>query len=225
MCGRYVLKTSMRQLQRIYGIPDDDTSRSEEWRPRYNLAPSQDAPVVRVLAGQRRLDLLRWGLLPGWATDPTLALKLINARSETVATKPAFRGAFRSRRCVVPADGFYEWQAGPQGKQPFYIHAADDRVLSLAGLWESWRSPGGEVLETYAILTTEANAWMRPLHDRMPVILLGEAVDQWLDPASSASALQRLLKAPPEEGLEAYLVSRAVGAVKNDSAELIEPRG
>jgi|YelNatPaOPRAMG01_1025707.scaffolds.fasta_scaffold10031_5 putative SOS response-associated peptidase YedK len=224
MCGRYVLKTSMRQLQRIYGIPDDDTSRSEEWRPRYNLAPSQDAPVVRVLAGQRRLDLLRWGLLPGWATDPTLALKLINARSETVATKPAFRGAFRSRRCIVPADGFYEWQAGPSGKQPFYIHAADDSVLSLAGLWETWRSPGGEVLETYAILTTEANAWMRPLHDRMPVILLGEAVDQWLDPASSAGALQSLLKAPPEVSLKAYPVSRAVGAVKNDSAELIEPQ-
>ena len=145
MCGRYVLKSAPRRIREQFGIDDGhDTSRSEEWRPRFNLAPSQVAPVVRLVDGQRHLDLLRWGLIPSWAEDPSISMKLINARSETAATKPAFRAAFRAHRCVVPADGFYEWKHLASGKQPYYIHRKDGQLLAMAGLWEHWQPAGAD---------------------------------------------------------------------------------
>ena len=224
MCGRYVLKSSPQRLREVFGIEGPDTAHSEEWRPRYNIAPSQVAPVVRVIEGQRHLDLLRWGLIPSWAEDLSIGMKLINARGETAATKPAFRAAFRSRRCIVPADGFYEWQQQPSGKQPYYIHRQDGHLLAMAGLWEHWMLPGAaEPLLTFSILTTEANDLMRPLHDRMPVVLEGDDLGLWLDSGSKAEELQALMRPKKESGWEAYPVSRAVGNVRNDLDTLLEP--
>ena len=223
MCGRYVLKSSPQRLREVFGIEGPDTAHSETWRPRYNLAPQQDAPVVRCLEGQRRLDLLRWGLMPAWAKDPALGNRLINARSETVADKPAFRSAFKSRRCIVPADGFYEWQQQPAGKQPFYIHRQDGELLAMAGLWEQWTSPSGEQVPTFSILTMAANAWMQPLHERMPVILEGDALDAWLDPATQPSQLQALFRPLPLDALAAYPVTRAMGNVRHDHPDNLDP--
>ena len=223
MCGRYVLKSSPQRLREVFGIEGPDTAHSETWRPRYNLAPQQDAPVVRCLEGQRRLDLLRWGLMPVWAKDPALGNRLINARSETVADKPAFRSAFKSRRCIVPADGFYEWQQQPAGKQPFYIHRQDGELLAMAGLWEQWTSPSGEQVPTFSILTMAANAWMQPLHERMPVILEGDALDAWLDPATQPSQLQALFRPLPLDALAAYPVTRAMGNVRHDHPDNLDP--
>lgn len=223
MCGRYVLKSTPKHLREAFGIDGPDTARSETWRPRYNLAPTQLAPIVRVVEGVRHLDLMKWGLIPSWAKDPAIGSRLINARSETAPEKPAFRAAFRSRRCIVPADGFYEWQQQPSGKQPFYIHRKDGGLLAMAGLWEQWMPPETEVpLLTFTILTTAANAWMRPLHERMPVILEGEEVGRWLDPAAKRAELEALLRAPGDRELEAYPVSRAVNDVRNDAPLLLE---
>ncbi|HOI66107.1 MAG TPA: SOS response-associated peptidase [Thiomonas arsenitoxydans] len=222
MCGRYVLKSSPQRLREVFGIEGPDMARSEEWRPRYNLAPMQKAPIVRLLEGRRHLDLLQWGLIPSWAQDPAIGNRLINARSETAAEKPAFRAAFRSRRCIVPADGFYEWQQ-PSGKQPFYIHRPDGQLLAMAGLWEHWMPPGAtELLLTFTILTTEANDVMRPLHDRMPVVLEGDDVGLWLDSGSKAEKLQALMRPKREVDLDAYPVSKAVNNVRKDAPTLLE---
>lgn len=224
MCGRYVLKSSPQRLREVFGIEGPDTARSEEWRPRYNLAPMQKAPIVRLVEGRRHLDLLQWGLIPSWAQDPALGNRLINARSETAATKPAFRAAFKSRRCIVPADGFYEWQQQPSGKQPFSIHRPDGQLLAMAGLWEHWMPPDAtEPLLTFTILTTEANDLMRSLHDRMPVVLQEEDLARWLDPTAKPVDLQALMRPKEEVGWEAYPVSRAVGNVRNDQEALLEP--
>ncbi len=226
MCGRYVLKSSLQRLREAFGIELQGGNHSETWRPRYNIAPGQVAPVVRTIDGRRHLDMLRWGLIPSWAKEPQLGNRLINARSETVAEKPAFRAAFRSRRCIVPADGFYEWQQQAAGKQPFYIHRKDGALLAIAGLWEHWTAPGTQdVVETFTILTTEANAWMRPLHARMPVVLQDDALARWLNPRSKSDDLQTLLGQTTEGGWEAYPVSRAVSSVRNDTEDLLERVG
>jgi putative SOS response-associated peptidase YedK len=225
MCGRYVLKSTPQRLREVFGIEGPDTAHSEAWRPRYNLAPMQRAPIVRLLEGRRHLDLLQWGLIPSWAQDPALGNRLINARSETAAEKPAFRAAFKSRRCIVPADGFYEWQQQPSGKQPYYIHRQDGHLLAMAGLWEHWIPPGAtEPLLTFTILTTGANRWMQRLHERMPVVLEGDDVGLWLDSGRKVEELQALMRPKEEEvGWEAYPVSRAVGNVRNDQEALLEP--
>ena len=222
MCGRYVLRSAPRRIREQFGIPDEP-GWTERWTPRFNLAPQQDAPIVRVVDGARRLDLLHWGLVPFWADDPGIGHRLINARSETAPDKPAFRAAFKSRRCIVPADGFYEWQQRPSGKQPFYIHRQDGALLAMAGLWEHWTAPTGAVLQSFTILTTEANAAMRALHDRMPVILRSADVESWLDPGSKPEALRGLLRPLGDGELEAYPVSKAVGNVRNDRPELLAP--
>ena len=222
MCGRYVLKSTPQRLREQFGIEGPDTAHSEEWRPRYNIAPSQVAPVVRVVEGKRHLDLLRWGLIPSWAKDASIGNRLINARSETVAEKPAFRAALKSRRCIVPADGFFEWQQQAGGKQPFYIHRKDDALLAMPGLWEHWTSPDGDIVQTFTILTTAANAWMRALHDRMPVMLGAEEVARWLDPGSKADDLRGLLRPLGDGELEAYPVAKAIGNVRNDRPEVVE---
>ena len=227
ICGRYVLKSAPRAIRAQFDIVDEhwgETSRREEWRPRFNLAPSQVAPVVRLIEGKRHIDLLRWGLIPSWAEDPSISMKLINARSETAATKPAFRAAFRSHRCIVPADGFYEWQHLASGKQPFYIHRKDGQLLAMAGLWEHWTPPGTQdSVQTFTILTTEANDWMRQIHDRMPLALEGDEVGTWLNPETKTEDLQRLMRPLGEDQLAAYPVSKAVGNVHHDQPALVEP--
>lgn len=227
MCGRYVLRSGARRILDRFGISDawGESSRSEEWRPRFNVAPGQFAPVVRM-RDTRRLDLLRWGLVPAWAHDEANAYRAVNARGETASRLPTFRAAFRSRRCIVPADGFYEWQAlpGSRRKQPWYIHPRDGDLLALAGLWERWQPRGAaQALETFTIVTTEANAWMAPVHARMPVILDAAGVAAWLEPRSDPTALQDLLRPAAEDLLERHPVASAVGQPRNDTPALIEP--
>ncbi len=228
MCGRYTLTAPADELVEVFDV---GALTFDHWPPRYNLAPTQDAPVV-VLGheGERRLGLMRWGLVPAWAADPSIGGRLINARSETAARKPAFRDAFAERRCLVPADGFYEWQklgassGGRPAKQPWWIHRPDRRPFAFAGLWERWRGrEGGPTLVSFTILTTEPNERVRPLHDRMPVILPDRAAeDRWLAPEASARELEPLLAAVAEDYLAAWPVSTAVNRPANDAPELIE---
>jgi len=198
--------------------------------PRWNIAPTQDALVVRrhPETGARHLDALRWGLVPQWAKDLSIGARMINARAETVAERPGFRDAFnRGRRCLVPADGFYEWRAGAAGprapKQPYTVALHDGAPMALAGLWEGWRGPGGEVVRTFTIITTDANDKLRVLHDRMPVILPREAWRAWLgeEPAEAAELLA-LLRPYPSSELAAWPVPRRVGRVAEDDAGLAE---
>jgi putative SOS response-associated peptidase YedK len=241
MCGRYTLQAPADELVEVFGV---DELTFEDWQPRYNLAPTQDAPVIlRGRAGERRMGLMRWGLVPYWADDPGIGNKLINARSETVATKPAFRDAFAARRCLVLADGFYEWQKTAGGKVPWWIHRPDRRPFAFAGLWERWRPGGqraggaegrgsgertarGDALVTFTILTTEPNARVRALHDRMPAVLPDRAAEEaWLDPRTAAAELAALLAPAPENFLDAWPVSTAVNRPANDEPELVERVG
>src|SRR6266487_1578561 len=182
MCGRFRLARKKEILEEHFGAGCalDDA----EWTARYNVAPGQQIAVVRQdpVAPVRRLEQLRWGLVPEWAKEPAIGYKMINARAETAAERPAFRDALLARRCLVPADGFYEWKREGKQKLPFCFAMADDALFAFAGLWERWRSPQGQLLESCAILTTEANELMRDVHDRMPVILPAEAFELWLDP-------------------------------------------
>lgn len=217
MCGRYILTVSGEVLARLFGLDE-----VPELVPRYNIAPTQRVPVVRAVGGRRRLDSLRWGLVPHWAAEPSVGHRLVNARAETAATKPSFRSAFRSRRCLVPANGFYEWQATPSGKQPWLIRLSGGRPFAMAGLWERWSGGDGD-LETFTILTTSPNEVVAPLHGRMPVILPPEAWERWLDPEYRApEALQALLGPFPAAEMEAHPVSRLVNDPANDSPACLE---
>jgi putative SOS response-associated peptidase YedK len=191
-------------------------------RPRWNVAPTDPVPAISETAeGVRRLGTLRWGLLPSFITDPATASKRINARAETVATSPAFRGAFSRRRCVLPADGFYEWDGE---KQPWFIRRADGLPLAMAGLWESWHGPDGLVIRTCAVITTGANQAIFPVHKRMPAILESPAYEQWLDRGrQEASDLLSLLQPAAEDVLERHPVTKLVNNVRNDGPELLEP--
>lgn len=221
MCGRYALYGPASRLQDDFGA----TIEGFEFKPRYNAAPMQWLPVVRQRPdGERVIHALRWGLLPGWAKDEAMATRLINARGETVAEKPSFRVAIRRRRCIVPMNGFYEWQAAPSGKQPYFIRPVDDTLIGVAGLWERWVRPAdGEAIDTFTVVTTEANAMMARLHDRMPVILPVEAHGLWLDNRVPVTEVIEWVR-PSEEGLlRHYPVGKAVGSVRNEGPELIEP--
>jgi len=193
-------------------------------KPHYNIAPTQLAPVVRTTAdGNRELAELRWGLIPSWASDPSIGSRMINARSETAATKPAFRSAMRQRRCLIPADGFYEWQKEGSLKQPMFIHRSDNAPFAFAGLWEHWNDPEQRPLETFTILTTAANEQLRPLHERMPIIVRAENYSKWLDPATiDPSAVAALLTDPPQD-LVLRPVSQHVNKVANDDPSCIAP--
>jgi putative SOS response-associated peptidase YedK len=220
MCGRFALYSDPFTLARRF-----ETDAPPELRPRYNVAPSQNIPIVREVGEKRRFAMARWGLVPHWAKDVKIGYSMINARAETMAEKPAFRNAFRHRRCLIPADGFYEWQAiaGSKVKQPWFIVLGDSEPMAFAGLWEQWRTPEGEELESCSIIVTEANEIMRPIHERMPVILAPDDWNAWLGTESrDIQALQNLLKPYPAEDMVAWPVSTKVNSPRNDSVECVE---
>lgn len=220
MCGRYVLKRKdLEALMTRLGVKD-----VREFVSRYNIAPSTMIPAIRPdRAGAREGVALQWGLVPRWSKDAKDGARLANARADGVATKPAFRDAFRKRRCVVPASGFYEWQTIGKTKHPWYFHFKDESPFVFAGLWESWRSLDGVELQTCSLITTEPNDVVRPLHDRMPVILRDDAVDRWLDPAvTDAATLQPLLAPTPADLMVGVPVSPLVNSVRNDGPACLE---
>ncbi|MDP8954620.1 MAG: SOS response-associated peptidase [Actinomycetota bacterium] len=232
MCGRYTATTAIAELARFFAA---DRVVADELGPRYNVAPTDDVYAVAVGGGQTRLGMARWGLVPGWADSPAMGSRLINARAETLLDKAAFRPAFTRRRCLVPADGFYEWQVVAAGgpKQPWYIPSRDGSPLAFAGLWESWRPAGeaaadggrAERIVSCTIVTTAANDTLAPIHSRMPAILAPEVWASWLDPANDdVEVLQRLLVPAPERSLAPRMVSPLVNAVANDGPALIELR-
>ena len=220
MCGRYSLSAPGDLVAEIFAL-----AQAPALRPRWNIAPTQDAPVVRAAeGGERRVALLRWGLVPHWAKEASIGNRMINARSETAHEKASFKHALRRRRCIVPADGFYEWQKTTDGKVPTRIQRRDGRPMALAGLWERWSRGPGEPLETFTILTTVPNAVLAPVHDRMPVVLGPDDWQLWLDPAEQDVArLAPLLVACPDPELEAFAVSRRVNSPANDDAECAAP--
>ena len=221
MCGRYSLTSKLNNLQARF----DFEAGSLVYRPRYNVAPTQEVLAV-VNDGRNRAGFLRWGLVTSWAKDPRIGSRMINARAETVAEKPAFRQALRKRRCLVLADGFYEWKKEGGAKVPMYIASRSREPFGMAGLWETWKTPSGEPLHSCTIITTSANSLMEPIHDRMPVILTQEAETAWLDRGiDDPVALTRLLVPYPAPELEAYPVSTLVNSPSNDTPECLLPVG
>jgi putative SOS response-associated peptidase YedK len=219
MCGRYTLTTPVEKLAEEFGFDNS----SIELPPNYNVAPTQGVAAVLEEDGQRHLEVLRWGLIPPWADDPQVGSRMINARAETAPEKPSFRRAFRERRCLIPADGFYEWKRMNGGKQPYYIHMKEGRPFAFAGLWESWKDDGGPEIRSCTILTTKPNALAGEIHDRMPVILPTGSYDVWLDRESDRDELYGLLAPYPEDEMEAYPVSRFVNSPSNNDPRCIEP--
>jgi putative SOS response-associated peptidase YedK len=215
MCGRYIIITSPDELRRLFGYPDQPN-----FPPRYNVAPTQPVPIVRMTEGQRRFALVRWGLMPPWVKDPKAFTLLINARGERAHEKPSFKNAMKRRRCLIPADGFYEWK----GRQPYLVRRRGGGPLAFAGVWETWSGPNGEEMESAAIVTVEASPLLRQVHHRMPVMLTPEAYDVWLDcdnvPAEKAVSTINVL---PDAQLETYPVSPAVNRTAHDAPDAIAP--
>ncbi|MSU47546.1 MAG: SOS response-associated peptidase [Opitutus sp.] len=221
MCGRYVLKRKdLEALMAQLGVSDP-----REFVSRYNIAPSTVVPAIRVTSdGRRETAGLQWGLVPWWSKDPKSGARMVNARAEGIAAKPAFREAFRQRRCVIPASGFYEWQTLGRLKFPWYFQMSDDSPFLLAGIWEKWRGADAAEMETCSLITTTPNDVVRPLHDRMPVILRGGAIDAWLDAAVTEPArLEPLLASLPDGALKATPVSTRVNSVRHEGPECLEP--
>lgn len=224
MCGRYTLSSPIEVVADLFSV--DPGNAPQSLVPRFNVAPTQSVPVVRVSrpGAPRTLEMLRWGLIPSWAKEAEIGNRMINARSETAAEKPAYKSSFRKKRCLIAADGFYEWKPEGKLKQPFLIHQASGKPFGIAGLWSSWRDPQGEALETFTILTTSPNSVLSPIHDRMPVILDPADYDLWLDPkVEDVERLQALMAPAPVEGWEAVPVSRAVNNPANDSPACLAP--
>jgi putative SOS response-associated peptidase YedK len=218
MCGRYTLKTPASVLTELFDIEEAPSSVT----PSYNIAPTQRVATVLSENGKRKLEMLRWGLVPSWADDPEIGNRMINARAETVAEKPSYRKAFRKSRCLVLADGFYEWQKTESSKQPFHIRMKDESPFAFAGLWESWDN--GEEIRSCTIITTDANDLVGEVHNRMPVILQPEDYEMWLDPDfDEREPLTSLLKPFPADAMEAYPVSRRVNKPSNNEPGCIEP--
>ena len=234
MCGRYSLTTPMEAVRQLFNFPERPNLAA-----RVNIAPSQEVAAVRLGAGRvatRHLVALRWGLIPSWAKEPGIGNRMINARAETLAEKPAFRAAFRRRRCLIPADGFYEWKTERGRKQPYRITLKDGAPFAFAGLWERWEGPrggagggaGGDgagegAVESCTIITTEAKARLQAIHHRTPVILAPEAYDLWLDPAAPGDQAQALLGPAPSEWFACFRVSPKINSPANDDPALIEP--
>ena len=221
MCGRFTLGATAATLAAQFDLANVPT-----WTPRYNIAPTQEVLVVLQSSPQanREARLHRWGLIPPWAKDPSIGNRMINARAETVATKPAFRRAFKERRCLLLADGLYEWQRQERRKQPFYIRLRDGRPFAFAGLWEHWEGSEGMAIQSCTILTTTSNEVVGRIHDRMPVILSPTDYDRWLDPSIQEPAvLQTLLRTYPADEMTAYPVSTLVNSPANDNPGCTEP--
>jgi putative SOS response-associated peptidase YedK len=222
MCGRYRLSRRKQIIEEHF----DSVSGEEDWSPRYNVAPTQPVPIIRQHPKEprRELSLVRWGLIPWWAKDSSGAARMINARSETAATLPAFRDALIARRCLVPADGFYEWKRAGNARYPYCFEVNDGELFAFAGLWERWTDQAGKVLETCTILTTTPNAVTSAVHDRMPVILSPDAYDLWLDPGfADVTAVADVLKPYGARAMRAFPVSAWVNHVANDDAECSAP--
>ena len=223
MCGRYALHSALARIATEFGIAEAAEFASVA-SPGYNIAPGRDVPVcVADYDDTRHLRIMRWGLVPGWARDVSIGQRLINARSETLGEKPAYRSAYRRRRCVVPADGFFEWQKTPTGKQPWYTRRADLRPLAMAGLWEHRERDGEAPLVSFTIVTTEANEALRHVHQRMPVLLDDEAIGPWLARGTPAAELATLLRPWPAEQTLTHPVSRLVNNARHDAPDCIGP--
>jgi putative SOS response-associated peptidase YedK len=222
MCGRYRLSRRKQLVDEYFG----SVSGGEEWESRYNIAPTQPVAVIRQNPKEpiRELSLMRWGLIPSWAKDPSVAAQMINARSETAGTKPAFRDALKSRRCLIPADGFYEWQRAGKAKQPYCFEVNKGELFAFAGIWEGWKDPNGRWIKTCTILTTIPNAVASAVHDRMPVILDSDTYDLWLDPGmNDVRAASELLKPYDARLMRCYPVSTRINHVANDDEECSAP--
>lgn len=220
MCGRYTLRQTTKDLVARFGIE----LVLFETVPRYNIAPSQTVAVIRG-NGERRLEGLRWGLVPFWAEDLKKTRPMINARMETLATKPTFKTCLTRRRCLIPSDGFFEWKSENDARVPLHITMKDKRLFAFAGLWDTWKSAAGEVLETCTIITVAANGWIAAVHERMPAILCREDEDRWLDASiTGVPDILSLLRPYPAEQMEATPVSRAVNSSQVDSPECVAPR-
>jgi putative SOS response-associated peptidase YedK len=219
MCGRYCITSTPEAIRRLFRY-----RQQPNFPPRYNVAPTQPVPIVRLATGEREFALVRWGLIPAWVKDPKGFALLINARGESVNDKPAFRNAMQRRRCLFPADGFYEWKEEGGRRRAFHARPTAGGPIAFAGLWENWIGPNGEEMETAAIVTTQANRTMGVVHGRAPVIVAQEAFDVWLDCKNVDDKTASALIAPAQESLmEVYEISTAVNRVANDSPDLIEP--
>lgn len=219
MCGRFTLHHNTSQIALRFEVQE----RLADIAERYHIAPTQPIAAVTVNS-PRTLQMMRWGLIPSWAKDPAIGNKMINARAETLPEKPSYRTALRRRRCLIPSDGFYEWQLEGKGKQPMYIHRKDGELFAFAGLWDEWHSPEGETVRSCTIITTTPNDLMAPIHNRMPAILRPDEEAEWLDMSvTEVEAILSLLRPYPAEELEAYPVSRLVNTPMNDEAECIQP--
>ncbi len=217
MCGRFTLTLEISALQMAFDLGEQTVS----WQSNYNVAPSSPVPLLTSQQPDK-IQLFRWGLIPSWAKDPSIGSKMINARSETIQEKPSFRKAFQSRRCLILADGFYEWKNTPAGKIPYYFHQPDHWPFMFAGLWDSWMSTGGvEPIQTCTILTCAPNAVVAPIHDRMPVIMDWQEGKNWLTPDQDSVKLQSMLKPAKDPFLTCYPVSSKVNSPRNNSVECI----
>jgi putative SOS response-associated peptidase YedK len=218
MCGRYALTLTPEALRELYGYAD-----RPNFPARYNIAPTQPVPVIFPEAGTLRFRLMRWGFLPAWVKDPKDFPLVINVRSETAAEKSAFRNAFKRRRAIMPADGFYEWRKVGKERQAFLIRRRDRQAFSFAALWETYASKDGSEIDTVAIMTTDANATLAPIHHRSPLILSEADHTRWLDPESTADDIQKLLQPPPDDLLETIAIGPAINKVANDDASVQRP--
>ncbi len=222
MCGRYRLSRRKQIIEQHF----DSISGEEDWSPRYNIAPTQPIPVIRQHPKEpvRELSLMRWGLIPSWSKDSSAAASMINARTETVATKPAFRDALKSRRCMIPADGFYEWMRTGKAKQPYCFEVDEGELFAFAGLWDRWKDPSGQWIKSCSILTTTPNAVTSAIHDRMPAILDPDTYELWLDPGmTNVAAASELLKPCDARLMRCFPVSPRVNHVANDDEECSAP--
>jgi putative SOS response-associated peptidase YedK len=221
MCGRFNLSTDPADVARHFEL-----DATPNLFARYNIAPTQPVAVIRrqEAARPRTCEAVMWGLIPFWAKDPSIASRLINARSETAAEKPAYRAAMKYRRCIVPATGFYEWQKTGREKQPYFIHLKESAVMAMAGLWEMWQSPDGSEIETCTILTTDANELLRSIHQRMPVLLQPDDYEAWLDPDQrDPREVAHLMRPAESDAMDMFAVSRHVNSPKNEDASCMEP--
>jgi len=220
MCGRFTATFEFREIKVRWNLEGD----LQEFSRRYNIAPSQQVPVIVRGDSGNELKVMRWGLIPSWAKDPSIGQRLINARAETLSEKPSFKRLLGKRRCLVPADGFYEWRKEGKRKVPVWVHLENKEPFAFAGLWDLWKPPEGDELYSFTIITTAANERLRPIHDRMPVMLESGSGEKWLDPTyTTFSTLSVLLQPFASEGMKAHDVSTLVNSPMNDTEECIRP--